>query len=230
VNRDLEGIGMTSKRTRDRLVARLRERGISHEGVLQSIGEVPRHLFVDEALEHRAYEDTALPVGFGQTISQPYVVALMTQTLLANNPRHVLEVGTGTGYQSAVLAPLVHRLLTIERIEALLARAQQRLRTLGFDNVRYRLGDGYEGWPAESPFDAILVAAAPPEVPPVLLSQLAEGGRLVVPVGGDDVQELQVIERSDDAFSTRIVEYVRFVPLLKGVRQARSSGQDEWSG
>jgi len=227
MNRDLDGIGMTSKRTRDRLVARLRDRGITHDGVLQSIGDVPRHLFVDEALEHRAYEDTALPVGFGQTISQPYVVALMTQTLLANNPRHVLEVGTGTGYQTAVLAPLVHRVLTIERIEGLLGKAQQRLRALGVDNVRYRLGDGYEGWPAESPFDAILVAAAPPEVPPVLLSQLADGGRLVVPVGGDDVQELRVIERTGDMFATRIVEYVRFVPLLKGVRQSRGSGLDD---
>lgn len=227
MKRELEGIGMTSKRTRDRLVARLRQRGITHEGVLQSIGDVPRHLFVDEAFEHRAYEDTALPVGFGQTISQPYVVARMTQTLLANNPRHVLEVGTGTGNQTAVLAPLVHRILTIERIEGLLAKAQQRLRVLGVDNVRYRLGDGYEGWPAESPFDAILVAAAPPEVPPVLLSQLAEGGRLVVPVGGDDGQELRFIERVGDTFATRIVENVRFVPLVKGVRQYRGSDLDD---
>ncbi len=227
MNRDTEGIGMTSKRTRDRLIARLRERGIVHEGVLESIGNVPRHLFVDEALAHRAYEDTALPVGHGQTISQPYVVALMTQTLLARHPRHVLEVGTGTGYQTAVLAPLVHRLLTVERIEALLARAQQRMRGLRLDNIRYRLGDGYQGWSAESPFDAILVAAAPPEVPEILLQQLADNGRMVLPVGGDDVQELRVIDRHGDDFVTEMVEYVRFVPLLKGVRQIGRSGADD---
>lgn len=226
MNRDYEGIGMTSKRTRDRLVARLRERGILHEGVLESIGQVPRHLFVDEALAHRAYEDTALPVGHGQTISQPYVVALMTQTLLERKPRHVLEVGTGTGYQTAVLAPLVHRVLTVERIEALFNKARERLQGMRLHNVRYRLGDGYEGWPAESPFDAILVAAAPREVPAVLLQQLADNGRLVVPVGGDDVQELRVIDRRGDEFITQIVEYVRFVPLLKGVQARGRDGTD----
>ena len=226
MNRDLEGIGMTSRRTRDRLIARLRDRGISDEGVLAAIGSVPRHIFIDEALAHRAYEDTALPVGHGQTISQPFVVALMTQTLLARNPRHVLEVGTGTGYQTAVLAALVHRVLTVERIEALHARARQRLDGLGLDNVRYRLGDGYEGWPAESPFDAILVTAAPREVPQVLLDQLADNGRLVVPVGGDDVQELRVIDRFGDELQMRTVEYVRFVPLLKGIRQLEGGGRD----
>lgn len=224
---DLEGIGMTSRRTRGRLVARLRERGITHEGVLAAIGSVPRHIFLDEALAHRAYEDTALPVGFGQTISQPYVVALMTETLLARNPRHVLEVGTGTGYQTAVLAGLVHRAFTIERIEGLHVRARQRIEALGIRNVRYQLGDGYAGWPAESPFDAILVTAAPREVPRDLLAQLADNGRLVVPVGGEDVQELQVIDRVGDEFTTRTVEYVRFVPLLKGVRQLRNSEAGE---
>ena len=226
MNKDFDGRGMTSRRTRDRLVARLRDRGIVHEGVLEAIASVPRHIFVDEALAQRAYEDSALPVGHGQTISQPYVVALMTQTLLVRKPKRVLEVGTGTGYQTAILSSLFHRVFTIERIEALLVRAQSRLQSLGIKNVRYRLGDGYEGWPAESPFDAILVTAAPREVPEILLGQLADNGRLILPVGGDEVQELRVIDRHGDDYATATVEHVRFVPLLKGVRQT-SSGDRE---
>jgi len=220
MTRDHEGIGMTSRRTRERLVGRLRKRGIVHEGVLAAISDVPRHIFVDEALAHRAYEDTALPVGHGQTISQPYVVALMTQTVLARNPKRVLEVGTGTGYQTAILSAVINRVFSVERIEALLSRAQTRLESLKRSNIRYRLGDGYEGWPAESPFDAILVTAAPREVPAILLTQLADNGRLILPVGGDEVQELKVIDRNGDEFTTETVEYVRFVPLVKGVRQS----------
>lgn len=218
---DLNGIGMTSQRTRDRLVARLRDKGIHHEAVLAAIGRVPRHIFVDEALAHRAYEDTALPIGYGQTISQPFIVALMTQTLLSAPRSRVLEVGTGSGYQTAVLAslrPLVRRVFSIERLRDLSVRAEQRLAAMGSRSVRFRHGDGYEGWAEEGPFDGILVTAAPPEVPQALLDQLAPGGRMVVPVGGDGVQELQVYDRTEQGMRVETVEYVRFVPLLKGRR------------
>jgi protein-L-isoaspartate(D-aspartate) O-methyltransferase len=219
--RDLHGSGMTSQRTRDRLVARLREKGIHHEDVLAALARVPRHIFVDEALAHRAYEDTALPIGYGQTISQPFIVALMTQTLLSAPRSRVLEVGTGSGYQTAVLAslrPLVRRVFSIERLRDLSERAEQRLHAMGSRSVRFRHGDGYDGWPEEGPFDGILVTAAPPEVPRALLDQLAPGGRMVVPVGGDGVQELQVYDRTEQGLTVETVEYVRFVPLLKGRR------------
>ncbi|MEQ8483422.1 MAG: protein-L-isoaspartate(D-aspartate) O-methyltransferase [Pseudomonadales bacterium] len=212
---------MTSQRTRDRLVARLRDKGIHHEAVLAAIGRVPRHIFVDEALAHRAYEDTALPIGYGQTISQPFIVALMSQTLLSAPRSRVLEVGTGSGYQTAVLAslrPLVRRVFSIERLRDLSVRAEQRLAAMGSRSVRFRHGDGYEGWAEEGPFDGILVTAAPPEVPQALLDQLAPGGRMVVPVGGDGVQELQVYDRTEQGMRVETVEYVRFVPLLKGRR------------
>lgn len=218
---DLAGSGMTSQRTRDRLVARLREKGIHNEDVLAAIARVPRHIFVDEALAHRAYEDTALPIGYGQTISQPFIVALMTQTLLTAPRSRVLEVGTGSGYQTAVLAslrPLVRRVFSIERLGELSQRAEQRLHAMGSRSVRFRHGDGYGGWPEESPFDGILVTAAPPQVPQALLDQLAPGGRMVVPVGGDGVQELQVYDRTESGHSVDTVEYVRFVPLVKGRR------------
>ncbi len=218
---DLVGIGMTSQRTRDRLVARLAEHGIQDQEVLAVIGTVPRHIFVDEALAHRAYEDSALPIGHGQTISQPFIVALMTATLL-NVPRpRILEVGTGSGYQTAVLGTLgtrVTKIYTVERLAPLLVRAEERLRAMGLYGVRYRHADGYQGWPEEGPFDGILVSAAPRVVPEVLLEQLAVGGRMVVPVGSDDVQELKVYDRTDQGYTVDTVEYVRFVPLLKGVK------------
>ena len=218
---DLAGSGMTSQRTRDRLVARLREKGITHDAVLAAMAKIPRHLFVDEALAHRAYEDTALPIGYGQTISQPFIVALMTQTLVAAPRSRVLEVGTGSGYQTAVLAslrPLVRRVFSVERLRDLSQRAEQRLHDIGLRSVRFRYGDGYQGWPEEGPFDGILVTAAPPEVPQTLLDQLAVGGRMVVPVGGDGVQELKVYDRTEGGHRVETLDYVRFVPLLKGRR------------
>ncbi len=214
---DLQGSGMTSQRTRDRLVARLRDQGISDERVLQQMARMPRHIFIDEALAHRAYEDTALPIGHGQTISRPFVVAHMTQLLLQVAPRRVLEVGTGCGYQTAVLASLVDRLFSIERIEALAPRVRTRLDALGLRNVTCKIGDGYEGWPVQGPFDAIMVTAAPPMVPPILLEQLAEGGRLVLPVGDDEGQVLKVVDRTAEGFSEHVHEQVKFVPLKQGV-------------
>jgi protein-L-isoaspartate(D-aspartate) O-methyltransferase len=213
----LSGIGMTSARTRDRLVQRLREQGIANLGVLDRIRNVPRHIFVDEALGSRAYEDTALPIGYGQTISQPYIVARMTEALLeAGAADSVLEVGTGCGYQTAVLAPLVARLYTIERIEPLLARARERLKELGIRNVRFRHGDGTLGWKAHAPFDGILVAAAPLTVPEALIRQLRVGGRLLVPIGPEGEQELVRITRREQGVQRESLGAVAFVPLLGG--------------
>ena len=213
----LAGIGMTSARTRDRLVQRLREQGISNAAVLERIRNVPRHIFVDEALGSRAYEDTALPIGFGQTISQPYIVARMTEALLEAGPAdNVLEVGTGCGYQTAVLAPLVKRVGTIERIEPLLARARGRLKELGIRNVRFRHGDGSLGWKTQGPFDGILVAAAPLAVPEALLKQLKVGGRLIVPIGPEGGQELVRFTRRDQRVERETLASVAFVPLLGG--------------
>ncbi len=211
------GIGMTSARTRDRLVERLRAQGIRSSAVLERIRSVPRHLFVDEALASRAYEDTALPIGLGQTISQPFVVARMTETLLEDfTPERVLEVGTGCGYQTAVLAPLVKKVFTVERISELLRKTQQRLHRLDIYNVQYRRGDGWEGWPKYAPYDGILVTAAAPEVPSKLLEQLAKGGRMVIPVGPSGRQELTRIVREDDHFSQTPLGGVSFVPLVRG--------------
>jgi len=213
----LSGIGMTSARTRDRLVQRLREQGIANLAVLDRIRNVPRHIFVDEALGSRAYEDTALPIGFGQTISQPYIVARMTEALLeAGAADSILEVGTGCGYQTAVLAPLVARLYTIERIEPLLARARERLKELGIRNVRFRHGDGTLGWKAHAPFDGILVAAAPLTVPEALIRQLRVGGRLLVPIGPEGEQELVRITRREQGVQRESLGGVAFVPLLGG--------------
>jgi protein-L-isoaspartate(D-aspartate) O-methyltransferase len=213
----LAGIGMTSARTRDRLVQRLREQGIANAAVLERIRNVPRHIFVDEALGSRAYEDTALPIGFGQTISQPYIVARMTEALLEAGPADtVLEVGTGCGYQSAVLAPLVARLFTIERIEPLLNRARERLKELGIRNVRFRHGDGALGWKAHAPFDGILVAAAPLTVPEALIQQLRVGGRLLVPIGPEGEQELVRYTRREQGLQRDSLGAVAFVPLLGG--------------
>src|SRR6202023_1431572 len=187
----LAGIGMTSARTRDRLVQRLRDQGITNAAVVDRVRNVPRHIFVDEAIASRAYEDTALPIGFGQPISQPYIVARMTEALLEGGPLgRVLEIGTGCGYQTAVLSPLVTTLFTIERIAPLMERARERIKELGMRNVRFRHGDGSVGWKAHAPFDGILVAAAPLTVPEAWLQQLKVGGRLIVPVGPEGQQEL----------------------------------------
>jgi protein-L-isoaspartate(D-aspartate) O-methyltransferase len=214
---DLQGIGMTSQRTRDRLVARLRERGITDEVVLGLIGSVPRHIFIDEAWGHRAYEDSSLPIGHGQTISQPFIVALMSQLLNVSPRQRVLEVGTGSGYQTAVLASLCERLFSVERIEALVPRAQERLAAMKLRNITLRYGDGYAGWPEKAPFDGILVTAAPPEIPAALMDQLAVGGRLIAPVGTAESQSLQVIDRTEDGLTETIHERVHFVPLVNGI-------------
>jgi protein-L-isoaspartate(D-aspartate) O-methyltransferase len=212
------GIGMTSARTRDRLITRLREQGITDNEVLERIRSVPRHVFVDEALASRAYEDTALPIGHGQTISQPYIVARMTQALLeGGKPRKVLEVGTGCGYQTAVLAPLVVNVYSVERIAALQLKARQVLRDLRISNVYMKHGDGFEGWAAHAPFDGIIVAAASYAVPPALLEQLADGGRLVIPVGSDREQQLLRITRRGERYEREVLGAVVFVPLLQGV-------------
>jgi len=212
------GIGMTSARTRDRLVQRLRDQGITNLAVLDRVKNVPRHIFVDEALGSRAYEDTALPIGFGQTISQPYIVARMTEALLEGGPLHnVLEVGTGCGYQTAVLSPLVDRIYTIERIEPLMIRARERIKELGIRNVRFRYGDGIAGWKAHAPFDGILVAAAPLSVPEALLQQLKIGGRLLVPVGPEGEQQLIRFTRKEQRIEKESLGPVAFVPLLGGM-------------
>ena len=215
LNPEHQGIGMTSQRTRDRLVERLREQGISNEAVLAQIGSVPRHIFIDEALAHRAYEDTALPIGLGQTISQPFIVALMTEKLLLHSPKSVLEIGTGCGYQTAILAGLVPSVHSVELIPELAARARQNLRTLKLSQIRTKTGDGYAGWSAYAPYDAIIVTAAPPEVPQELLSQLSEGGRMVIPVG-EAQQSLRVIDRTSEGFTESVEVGVRFVPLVPG--------------
>ena len=213
----IAGIGMTSARTRDRLVERLRDHGIHSEAVLNQIRNVPRHLFVDEALASRAYEDTALPIGHGQTISQPYVVAKMTEALLDGfEGETVLEIGTGCGYQTAVLAPLVKKIYSVERIPELLRKTKQRLRNLDIYNVQFRPGDGWEGWPKYAPYDGIIVAAAAPVVPERLLEQLAPGGRLVMPVGAPGYQELMLVTRQRDRFEQKSLGGVSFVPLVQG--------------
>ncbi len=216
---DLNGIGMTSQRTRNRLVQRLKDAGIKSQAVLDVMAVTPRHLFVDEALAHRAYEDTALPIGHGQTISQPYTVARMTEALLAAGPlKRVLEVGTGSGYQTAILSPLVDEVFSVERIEPLQRRAAQRLETLGYQNVRASLSDGTWGWPEHGPYDGILAAAAPEEVPQSLLEQLVDGGRMVIPVGGA-VQKLVLITRHGQHFSRKTLESAKFVPFLSGIQR-----------
>ncbi len=218
MNIEHKGIGMTSARTRERLIQRLVEQGIRDPRVLDRIRNVPRHLFVDEALASRAYEDTALPIGHGQTISQPYVVARMTEAVIIGGiPEKVLEIGTGCGYQTAVLSPLAGRIYSIERVEPLYERARERLRELGIRNARLKHGDGYEGWPSQAPFDAILMAAAPHALPQALLEQLAEGGRLVAPVGPEGRQELLRFTRHKDQFHRERLGFVSFVPLLGGV-------------
>lgn len=210
------GIGMTSQRTRERLLERLFEEGIRNLHVLEAIRRTPRHLFVDEALSHRAYEDTALPIGHNQTLSQPYIVARMTELLLGGGPLDkVMEVGTGSGYQTAILAKVVERVFSVERILPLQERAKRVLRDIDVRNVVFRHADGNWGWPQYGPYDAILVTAAPAEIPRELLGQLADGGRLVIPVGEHE-QHLMLVIRHGDEFTYQQVEPVRFVPLLAG--------------
>ena len=212
-----QGIGMTSRRTRDRLIDRLKQEGIQNNEVLEVMREIPRHIFVDEALASRAYEDTALPIGFGQTISQPYVVARMTEALLRGGRiKRVLEIGTGSGYQAVILARLVDEVYSLERIDALLKQARRRFRELGIRNIHLKHFDGRMGWPEHAPYDGILATAAPAEVPEALLEQLAIGGRLVIPVGDKGAQELRLITRTDEGYQTEFLDLVSFVPMLAG--------------
>ncbi|HCP22282.1 MAG TPA: protein-L-isoaspartate(D-aspartate) O-methyltransferase [Marinobacter hydrocarbonoclasticus] len=199
-----------------RLVQRLREGGIESDRVLDVIGQVPRHIFLDEALSHRAYEDTSLPIGHGQTLSQPYIVARMTELLLAHAPQRVLELGTGSGYQTAVLSQLFPEIYSVERIRPLQDRARDRLRQLNVRNVLLKHADGGMGWPERGPFDGIIVTAAPVEVPRELLDQLADGGVLIAPVGEEN-QVLVEIIRKGNHFERHNLEPVHFVPLLGGV-------------
>lgn len=215
----LQGIGMTSQRTRDRLVQRLTQQGIKNQDVLEVMANTPRHLFVDEALSHRAYEDTALPIGFGQTISQPYIVAKMTEILLRQGPlESVLEIGTGCGYQCIVLAQLVGRVYSVERIAPLQEKAKQRAQLLRVNNVKFKHADGNWGWPDEGPYDAILSAAAPDHIPVELAQQLKVGGTLILPVGDQHKQDLTMVTRTEDGFKKQILEPVMFVPMLSGTQ------------
>ena len=211
------GIGMTSERTRERLIDRLKEQGIKSRIVLDQIKKVPRHIFVDEALSSRAYEDTALPIGHGQTISQPYIVARLTEVLLKHvNGNKILEIGTGCGYQTAVLSPLFKKIYSVERINPLLVKTKKRLRSLGIYNVNYRHDDGWNGWEKYGPYDGIIVAAAAPRVPEKLLHQLEIGGTLIMPFGEKEKQELVIVYRDGDNFDYKRLGAVSFVPLVKG--------------
>lgn len=215
---DLSGIGMTSQRTRDRLANTLVDMGIKSAVILDAIRKTPRHLFVDEALATRAYENTALPIGFNQTISQPYIVAKMTEALIKDGPlEKVLEIGTGCGYQSVIMAQFTQRLYTVERINGLLVRARERFQKLGYTNIRTKHADGNIGWETQAPFDAIIVAAAPIGVPDALRKQLAINGRLVIPVGKSGDQELLLITRTEEGFQEEVIDSVSFVPMLGGV-------------
>jgi protein-L-isoaspartate(D-aspartate) O-methyltransferase len=217
--RNLAGIGMTSQRTRARMIERLREQGIADARVLEAMAGVPRHLFVEEALASRAYEDSALPIGFGQTISQPYVVARMIELLVRDRAAgKVLEVGTGCGYQAAVLAQLASEVFSIERIRELLERARANLREMRLKNLRLAHGDGAAGLEKAAPFDSIIVAAAAPELPQALLRQLARGGRMILPLreGAADAQRLCMVERGARGYTETALDPVRFVPLRAG--------------
>lgn len=215
----LHGIGMTSQRTRARMIDRLREQGVKNEAVLRAMAAVPRHVFIEEALASRAYEDTALPLGLGQTISQPYVVARMIELLLNGRSGlgKTLEIGAGCGYQAAVLAQLTNEVYAVERLAPLLEKAKANMRTLQQFNVRLKHADGLLGLPEAAPFDSIIVAAAGSQIPPALLAQLREGGRLVLPVGAAE-QYLRLIERTPQGFVETRLDAVRFVPLLPGVQ------------
>jgi protein-L-isoaspartate(D-aspartate) O-methyltransferase len=217
MNHTLQGIGMTSRRTRERMINRLSEQGIISNKVLDVMRDTPRHIFMDEALASRAYEDTALPIGHNQTISQPYIVAKMTELLLESGRLgNVLEIGTGCGYQTAILAQLVDRVYSVERILSLQRRAKGHLWELKLKNVSYLHSDGGWGWPDYAPFDGILVSAAPSEVPEMLLQQMAVGGVMVIPIGKGGSQELQRVIRTENGYEFEKVEPVSFVPFLSG--------------
>jgi len=218
-SKKLAGIGMTSQRTRNRLIQRLRDKGIIEPTVLSVMEKLPRHIFIDEALSHRAYEDVSLPIGMSQTISQPYIVARMTELLvMSGDMKKVLEIGTGCGYQTSVLSGVAEQVFTIERIQPLQKKAIERFDLLQLSNITHRHGDGYLGWETEAPFDAIIVTAAPDQVPQALIDQLAIGGRMVIPVtmpNGD--QQLHLLEKTEEGTSSMQIEEVKFVPLLGGV-------------
>jgi protein-L-isoaspartate(D-aspartate) O-methyltransferase len=217
LKKNTAGVGMTSQRTRKRMVERLRDQGIQDERVLAAMAAVPRHLFVEEALASRAYEDTALPIGFGQTISQPYVVARMIEVLIRNqNPKKLLEVGTGCGYQAAVLAHVFPEVYSVERIKGLLERARANLLALRLKNLRLAHGDGYAGLEGAAPFQSIIVAAAAPRMPEALLRQLAPGGRMVLPLKSGGSQRLVLVERNGRGFLESELDAVRFVPMEAG--------------
>ncbi|WP_223787746.1 protein-L-isoaspartate(D-aspartate) O-methyltransferase [Marinicella meishanensis] len=212
------GIGMTSNRTRQRMIDRLRQRGIADERVLQAMAEIPRHLFIDEALAHRAYEDDALPIKYGQTISQPYVVARMTEEVIRDSlPGKVLELGTGSGYQAAVLGQLAGQVFSVERIDKLTRSARRLFIRLGYQNIRCKTADGHDGWPSEAPFDTIIITAAPETVPFDLLDQLVIGGKMILPVGDGRKQKLLALVKQEHGYQETFLGDVIFVPLLEGV-------------
>ena len=216
-NLNLDGIGVTSRRTRERLVAKLKDKGIRNANVLDVMRATPRHIFIDEAFSHLSYDDIPVNIGYKQTISQPYVVARMTEAVLDAGPlKRVLEIGTGCGYQTAIVAALAEEVYSIERIKPLHDKAAANLDALDIKNVRLIHGDGSLGYPDKSPYDAIIVTAAPLGIPNELLAQLAQNGRLVIPVGGTASQELRLVTRKQDQFISRLLDHVRFVPLLKG--------------
>lgn len=210
---------MTSARTRTRLVERLRAEGIKNEELLKIIGLTPRHLFIDEGLSHRAYEDTALPIGMGQTISQPYIVARMTEMLMETGSMNkVLEIGTGCGYQTSILGKVAKTVFTVERIRALHMQARKTLTGIGQHNIQYLFADGFNGWHQYAPFDGIIVTAAPPSIPEKLVSQLADGGRMMIPVGStESSQDLILVQRKGTKIEETVIEKVKFVPLVSGV-------------
>jgi protein-L-isoaspartate(D-aspartate) O-methyltransferase len=218
MNQKHQGIGMTSQRTRDRLIQRLADQGIKNKTVLDVMRNTPRHIFVDEALASRSYEDTALPIGHGQTISQPYIVARMTEVLLEEHkPKKVLEVGTGSGYQTAILSKLVDQVYSVERIQPLLDQARRRFIELRLRNIKLDYSDGGWGWEENAPYDGIIVTAAPVDVPQALTEQLAVGGRLIIPVGPQGKQELLQITKTNSGYDQETLDLVSFVPLVSGV-------------
>lgn len=212
-----QGIGMTSQRTRDRMVQRLREKGIVDERVLTAMSKIPRHLFMDEAMSHQAYEDTALPIKHGQTISQPWVVAKMTEIVLQSSPSKVLEIGTGSGYQAAILGQVVEKVFSVERIDDLTKTARRRFIKLGYSNVRCKTADGYQGWENEGPFDLIIATAASEKVPVDLFKQINNGGVILLPFGDTLKQNLIKLTKTETGYDREILDPVIFVPFLKGV-------------